>query len=78
MDTLKRIGVVLAVVVIVGAAIAYFADRPVQQGVTNFDSITLSDDLIVGGDLTVTGDITPPLDISMPATLDVPGACAHS
>lgn len=48
---------VLALVLAVGMVLGLtlLADPLVEQGVTNFDSITLSDDLIVGDDLTVSG-----------------------
>jgi hypothetical protein len=69
---LKRIGYVLFVALVIAGMFFYLADKPVQQGVTNFDSITLSEDLIVGDDLTVTGDT----DIAgmTPDSLTVSGA----
>ncbi len=41
-----------------GLVLFYRADSPVVQGVTNFDSITLSEDLVVGGTSTLTGAVS--------------------
>lgn len=46
--------------------------QPIQLGVTNYDSLTLSEDLIVGDDSTLTGDvaISGALDVDGATTLD--------
>ncbi|RJX17536.1 MAG: hypothetical protein C4575_12905 [Desulforudis sp.] len=50
------ITLVVALAVSVGALIAF--DVPVVQGVTNFDSLTLSENLIVGGTSALGDDVT--------------------
>ena len=50
------ISAIVALVITVGALFAF--DVPVVQGVTNFDSLTLSENLIVGGTSAITGATT--------------------
>jgi hypothetical protein len=63
----------LVIGLVVFFAMSYFGGPEIQQGVSNFNSITLSDDLIVGDDATVTDDLTVTGLATIGETLEITG-----